>query len=297
MTFDCREYMKTRAKLVEQALEQYLPASGQYPDILFESMRYSVFAGGKRLRPILTLAVIETLGGDIHAGLPVACATELIHTYSLIHDDLPAMDNDDYRRGKPTNHKIYGDAIAILAGDGLLTLAFQVLSETKMPEGGETRLLQIIRELAYGAGVYGMVGGQVADLLHEGKKADENMLAFIHKHKTGALIHAAVRMGGLFAGATDEALSALSRYAWNMGLAFQIRDDILDIVGDTEKLGKKVGSDLVHDKSTYVSLYGLNESQHKVNQLTDEAHEALKTLPYDTTILHSIADYLMGREY
>lgn len=297
MTFDCKAYMKTRGQLVDQALEGYLPKTDQYPEILFESMRYSVFAGGKRLRPILTLAVIETFGGDIQAGLPVACATEFIHTYSLIHDDLPVMDNDDYRRGKLTNHKVYGDAIALLAGDGLLTFAFQVLAEARMPAGTESRLLAIIRELAFGAGIHGMVGGQVADWLNEGKQANEEMMAFIHKHKTGALIHSAVRMGGLFVGASETELSALSRYAWNMGLAFQIRDDILDIVGDTEKLGKTIGSDLAHDKSTYVGLFGLEESQNRVHQLTKEAHEALQVLSYDTTILRGIADFLAGREY
>jgi geranylgeranyl diphosphate synthase, type II len=297
MSFDCKAYLNDRARQVEQALERYLPASGHYPEILFESMRYSVFAGGKRLRPVLTLAVIETWGGDWQAGLPVACATELIHTYSLIHDDLPAMDNDDYRRGKLTNHKVYGDAIAILAGDGLLTLAFQILAEMNAPAGDTSRVLRIIRELAYGAGVYGMVGGQAADCVNEGKRADAGTLAFIHQHKTGALIRSAVRMGGIFAGATEDQLEALGRYAGSMGLAFQIRDDILDIVGDEVKLGKKTGSDLAHEKSTYVSLYGLDESQNMVNRLTMDAHEALRSLPFDTTILHAIADYLVGREY
>lgn len=296
MAFDSKEYMKMQAQKVEQALRRIWPSDDPYPPVLFEAMRYSLFAGGKRLRPVLTLAVIETLGGDTEAGLPIACATELIHTYSLIHDDLPAMDNDDYRRGKLTNHKVFGEAMAILAGDGLLTLAFQIIAEANIPPGMERRFLQIIRELAYGAGVYGMVGGQAADIINEGQQADAETLAYIHKHKTGALIHAAVRLGALFAGANEKELAALSRYAWNMGLAFQIRDDILDVTGQMEKLGKPVGSDLAQDKSTYVRMYGLEESQRKVEQLTAEAHAALDELSRDTTILHGIADLLAGRE-
>lgn len=289
------QYLKETSKRVEAALDQLVPQKSQYPGVLFDAMRYSLFAGGKRLRPALALATVEALGGDTEAALPVACSLEMIHTYSLIHDDLPAMDDDDFRRGKPTNHKVYGEAVAILAGDALLTQAFQVLGNLKCP-GREAVLLRIVGELATASGSVGMVAGQVADMESEGKKAEGETLAFIHAHKTGALLSASVRMGALYAGASEEQLQALTTYAQRIGLAFQIVDDILDVVGEAEKLGKAVGADAAHSKATYPVLYGLDESRAMVRRLTEEAHQALRSVPLNGDRLHQIADWLVTRD-
>ncbi|WP_018132471.1 polyprenyl synthetase family protein [Effusibacillus pohliae] len=296
MPFSLEEYLQSRVSEVEVALDRLAPPVSQPPQPICEAMRYSLFAGGKRIRPILTLATVETLGGDREEALPIACAIEMLHTYSLIHDDLPAMDNDDYRRGRPTNHKVYGDAIAILAGDALLTYAFQVLAEVDM-QGREKEQLAIIRELASASGVQGMIGGQVADIQAAGKPADEATLLYIHRHKTGDLLTASVRMGAIFAGASPEELQLLTTYARNLGLAFQIQDDILDVVGDQEKLGKTVGADAALGKLTFPSVYGLEESRNQLVRLTQEALAALDRLPRDTTILRAIADYLLKREH
>lgn len=295
MSFAIEPYLKTRAQAVEAALNRLLPANLQAPPPIAEAMRYSLLAGGKRIRPVLCLATVETLGSDWQSALPAASAIEMIHTYSLIHDDLPAMDNDDYRRGKLTNHKVFGDAIAILAGDGLLTYAFQILSE-QAADGMERSMLAIVRELSRASGVQGMIGGQVADIQAEGMSADIDTLEYIHKHKTGDLLTASVRIGAIFAGAAPHELAALTAYADKLGLAFQIQDDVLDVVGDQEKLGKQTGVDAALAKMTYPAVYGLQDSIRKVSELTEESLAALAQLPYDTTILRDIAEYLVRRE-
>jgi geranylgeranyl diphosphate synthase, type II len=295
MPSDLNAYFRTLCDRIETKMGELVPDSNPFCGVLYDAMRYSLFAGGKRLRPVLTLATVEELGGDLEAALPVACTLEMIHTYSLIHDDLPAMDDDDFRRGKPTNHKVYGEAVAVLAGDGLLTEAFQVLG-TIDATGREAVLLQIVGELAKASGSVGMVAGQVADMENEGGKADKNTLAFIHAHKTGALLTASVRIGALFACASEAQLQALTTYAERIGLAFQIVDDILDVVGEAEKLGKAVGADAAHGKSTYPSLYGLSESRETVRRLTQEAHQALESAGLGGGRLAQIADWLVSRE-
>ncbi|TCP52854.1 geranylgeranyl diphosphate synthase type II [Tumebacillus sp. BK434] len=292
---DLKLYLHTMSERIEQAMDLLVPPKAQYPEALYHAMRYSLFAGGKRLRPVLTLATVEALGGDVEAALPVAVTLEMIHTYSLVHDDLPAMDDDDFRRGKPTNHKVYGEATAILAGDALLTQAFQVLG-TIEAKGREAVLLRIVGELATAAGSIGMVAGQMADMENEGMKADEERLAFIHAHKTGALLTASVRIGAIFAEADADQLQALTSYAQKIGLAFQIVDDILDVVGEAEKLGKAVGADAAHGKSTYPVLYGLEESREMVRRLTAEAHQALQSISLCTNRLQEIADWLVNRD-
>ncbi|MBL0388128.1 polyprenyl synthetase family protein [Tumebacillus sp. ITR2] len=292
---DLKTYIEELNEKIEQTMDRLLPPKTQYPGVLYDSMRYSLFAGGKRLRPALTLATVDALGGNLEAALPVATTLEMIHTYSLIHDDLPCMDDDDLRRGQPTNHKVYGEATALLAGDALLTHAFQVLSTVQTGIKAET-MLRIIGELAKAAGAVGMVAGQMADMENEGKQANAETLAFIHANKTGALLTASVRIGALFAGATEVQLQALTTYAQRIGLAFQIQDDILDVVGETAKLGKAVGADAAHDKSTYPVLYGLDESRHMVRRLTDEAHQALQASDLEALRLHEIADWLVSRD-
>lgn len=294
-TGDLNAYFKDRIGQIERTLDELVPEGNRFCGVLFESMRYSLFAGGKRLRPVLALATVEALGGDVEAALPVASTLEMIHTYSLVHDDLPAMDDDDFRRGKPTNHKVFGEAVAVLAGDALLTQAFQVLG-TLDATGREAVMLRIVGELALASGSLGMVAGQTADMLNEGKQADAETLAFIHTNKTGALLTASVRIGALFAGATEEQLLALTTYAKRIGLAFQIVDDILDVVGSAEKLGKAVGADAAHDKLTYPALHGLEESREAVRRLTGEAHQALQSIGLAGGRLTQIADWLVNRE-
>ncbi|MFC4769160.1 polyprenyl synthetase family protein [Effusibacillus consociatus] len=296
MSFLIDEYLKNRAKEVEEALDRLTASALDTPHPIGEAMRYSLFAGGKRIRPILTLAAVETMGGDYKEALPVACAIEMIHTYSLIHDDLPAMDNDDFRRGKPTNHKVFGEAMAILAGDALLTYAFEVLSSVEMP-GREKEQLALIRELSKASGFQGMIGGQAADMEAEGKNGDEATLLYIHRHKTGDLLTASVRMGAIFAGASDQELGKFTVYAENLGLAFQIQDDILDVIGDQSKIGKAVGADAALRKMTFPGIYGLEASQKKLHELTQKALTSLNEISQDTTVLQAIADYLLKREF
>lgn len=294
-TTDLNHYIEELCARIEGAMDLLLPPDTQEPTALYQSMRYSLFAGGKRLRPALTLATVEALCGDVAAALPVASCVEMIHTYSLIHDDLPCMDDDDLRRGKPTNHKVYGEATALLAGDALLTQAFQVLG-TIPTQVDASVMLRIVGELAKAAGSVGMVAGQMADMENEGRQANAETLAFIHANKTGALLTASVRIGALFAGADERQLQALTTYAQRIGLAFQIQDDILDVVGDAVKLGKAVGADAAHAKSTYPVLYGLEESREMVRRLTDEAHHALQACDLEAVRLHQIADWLASRE-
>jgi geranylgeranyl diphosphate synthase type II len=293
------EYIAIEAARVEDALAASLPAEWQVPDKLRESAAYSLMAGGKRLRPILVLAAAESLGGSKDAAMPVACAIEMVHTYSLIHDDLPAMDNDDYRRGKLTNHKVYGEAIAILAGDALLTHAFHSAAQAYRIHGVPAeQVLSIIEELSMYAGACGMVGGQAADMLGEQGLTKLVELEYIHTHKTSDLIVFSLRAGGRIAGATKEQLQAFTTFGKCIGLAFQIQDDILDVTGDEQKLGKPLRSDEKQQKVTYPFFIGLEASQAKVRELTVQAKQAIlqARLPQAERLLQ-LADFLMQRDY
>lgn len=295
-TFNLKAYLKERQKLCEAALDQAMPVI--YPEKIYESMRYSLLAGGKRLRPILCLATSEMMGGTIDIAMPTACAVEMIHTMSLIHDDLPAMDNDDYRRGKLTNHKVYGEDIAILAGDGLLAYAFEFVA-IKTPESvPRERVLQVIARLGKALGAAGLVGGQVVDLESEGKSdIPLETLTFIHNHKTAALLEACVVCGGILAGASSENVQRLSRYSQNIGLAFQIVDDILDITATQEQLGKTAGKDLIAKKVTYPSLWGIEESRSKAQQLIVAACAELTPFGELAKPLQAIAHYITSRNH
>lgn len=277
-------------------VEGYLEQIPWEKDLLGESMRYSLIGGGKRIRPVLALAAAEAVGGNAQSILPAACALELIHTYSLIHDDLPAMDNDDYRRGRLSNHKVFGEGNAILAGDGLLTYAFELLAEPIHGVSAE-RQLRVIREVARAAGPEGMVGGQVADLGAEGKHLALSEIEQIHVMKTGAMLVVSARLGAILAGGTEEKIEGLTRYAQAIGLAFQIKDDILDLEGDSETLGKPAQSDLRQHKSTYPSLLGLDGAKEELKLRTTEAHAALKTLSNQAIFLHELADYIAQRKH
>jgi geranylgeranyl diphosphate synthase, type II len=292
---DLKDYLKKRCKLVDQALERVLPSAEELPASLHGSMRYSVFAGGKRVRPVLMLAACETVGGNLEHAMSAACAMEMIHTYSLIHDDLPAMDDDDFRRGNPTNHKVYGEATAILAGDALLTEAFILLSRES--GGDPAARLRVIHEIANASGSRGMVGGQVVDMESEGKgEIDLATLSYIHTHKTGALIRASVRAGAILGGASGEHLDALTRYADAIGLAFQIADDILDVEGTTEELGKDAGSDQARGKATYPALVGLEASKARAQELVQMALDALSGFDERAEPLRLIASYIVKRK-
>ena len=294
-TFDLNGYLKEQKALVETALDQSIAIG--IPKKIYESMRYSLLAGGKRLRPILCLATCRLTGGDTEMAMPTACALEMIHTMSLIHDDLPAMDNDDYRRGKLTNHKVYGDDVAILAGDGLLAYAFEyVAKQTKNvpPEN----VLQVIARLGKTVGAEGLVGGQVLDLESEGKTdITAETLSFIHTHKTGALLETSVVTGAMLAGATAEEIAKLTKYSQNIGLAFQIIDDILDITATDEELGKTAGKDLAAQKATYPSLWGLEKSQAEAEKLVAEALEQLESYGEAAEPLRAIAKFIVTRNH
>ncbi len=293
--FDLVGYLHQRREQVEAALDCSIPIV--YPEKIYDAMRYSLLAGGKRLRPILCLAACELVGGTVDMAMPTACALEMIHTMSLIHDDLPAMDNDDYRRGKLTNHKIYGEDIAILAGDGLLAYAFEFLAVQTANVPAE-RLLKVVARLGNAVAATGLVGGQVVDLESEGNpEVTVNTLNFIHTHKTGALLEASVVSGAEIAGATAPQLAALSQYARNLGLAFQIIDDVLDITATREELGKTAGKDLEAQKATYPSLWGLEESKRQAQQLITEAKAALLPFADQALPLVAIADYITERKH
>jgi len=276
-------------------IEQFLAKLPWDKAILNQSMYYSLIGGGKRIRPVLALASAVAVGGDPETVLPAAVSLELIHTYSLIHDDLPAMDNDDYRRGRLSNHKVFGEANAILAGDALLTYAFELLADpgTAQPE----RQLRIIREVAVAAGKDGMVGGQVADIAGEGKTLKLDEIEEIHKGKTGALLTASARLGGILAGGTETQVKALSDYAEALGLAFQIKDDILDVVGSSERLGKPAGSDLRQGKATYVSLLGLEGAENQLHDQILKAQSALKPFNEGATFLSQLANFIEQRQH
>jgi geranylgeranyl diphosphate synthase type II len=288
-------YISDKKNLVDSFLRDYFRESFK-PSILHEAMTYSLFAGGKRIRPILAIASYEACGGKAEDILPQASALELIHTYSLIHDDLPAMDNDDLRRGKPTNHKVFGEAIAILAGDALLTEAFVMITSNKSKKVKQGNLLKAIRELAISAGSYGMVAGQVQDLLSENAKPDKRTLEFIHTHKTASLLSVSVKIGGILADADCNKLRALTKYGRNIGLAFQIIDDILDIEGDTKILGKLTGSDIKKDKMTYPLLYGIERAREEADKLVKNAVDSLYIFNNSADILKGLAIYILERK-
>lgn len=296
MEFPLSDYLKERKALIDDALNETLPDETNYPPVIFQAVRYSLFAGGKRLRPILCLAAAEAVGGESRTFLPVACALEMIHTYSLIHDDLPAMDNDDLRRGRPTSHRVFGEATAILAGDALLTEAFALMSAAdRMPQAPPERILNVINDIARAAGFWGMVGGQIADIRSESMAADEETLLYIHTRKTGAMIVASVRAGAILGGAQAGELEALAAYGRHAGLAFQIADDILNVEGDAAMLGKGTGSDADRGKVTFPRLLGLDASRAKMETLVAEALQAIGGFDGRAEPLRAIARYVTER--
>ena len=295
---DLNLYLAARRSEVDSALDRCLPKAKTRPATIHSAMRYAVFAGGKRLRPILCLAAAEACGGQTADALAPACAVELMHTYSLVHDDLPAMDDDDLRRGQPTTHKAFDEACAILAGDGLQSLAFSALLDTHMSTLDAQTRLQMVSDLALAAGPAGMVGGQAIDLGSVGIKLDQNALEYMHRHKTGALIEASVQLGALASGrAQPSDLQALKVYARAIGLAFQVQDDILDVEGDTATLGKQSGADAARDKPTYPSLMGLNAAKAYALELRDQAIDALRPFDAAAEPLRELARYIVERRH
>lgn len=295
---DFKKELKNKKIFFEKELQNYIPTVDGFQKTLFESMKYSLDAGGKRLRPILLMESCLLVGGDIEDSIPFACAIEMIHTYSLIHDDLPAMDDDDLRRGKPTNHKVFGEGIAVLAGDGLLNYAFELMTSSALKrEENSLRYLKAMNEIAKAAGVYGMIAGQVVDLQSENKKIDKDTLDFIHMNKTSAMIVGAMRAGAIIGGANENELDQITSYAKNIGLGFQIVDDILDIVGDEEKLGKNIGSDLENNKSTYPSLFGIEKSKEIARTLIEDAKNSILSFQGRESFLIELANYIIDREY
>ena len=293
---DLKTYLRTCQKQIDCALDRYLPKVNTKPATLHKAMRYSLFAGGKRLRPILCLAAAEACGGNVDDALPLACALECIHTYSLVHDDLPSMDNDDFRRGRPTCHKVFGDGIAVLAGDALLTVAFEIVSKAKPTPRYDISTL--LGEIAVAAGSQKLIAGQVADLEAEGKKVKRDQLQFIHENKTAAILKSSVRLGAMSANAAGRKLSAITRFGQRLGLAFQIIDDILDVTQTSEILGKSAGKDATAKKATYPGVIGLQKSCEEARRLTRQAHNALSVFSSsDAEPLHALANYLLEREY
>jgi geranylgeranyl diphosphate synthase type II len=292
---DLKRYLVSRQKEVDRALDRFLPKASVWPATIHKAMRYSLFAGGKRLRPILCLAAAEACGGKTNAALPHACAVECIHTYSLIHDDLPSMDDDDLRRGRPTCHKVFGDGIAILAGDALLTIAFEIATQAKPVSRYDLR--EIFREITVAAGSRKLIAGQVADLEAEGRRINRAQLRSIHENKTAALLTTSIRLGAMSANANPKQLGAVTAFGRALGLAFQVIDDILDMTQTSEKLGKSAGKDLAAQKATYPAVIGLEKSRAEAQRLTREAHRALETLGDKARILRALADYLLQREY
>jgi geranylgeranyl diphosphate synthase type II len=294
---ELKAYLDQKRERVEAALARVFPEPGGPAGDVVKAMRYSLFAGGKRLRPILCIAGAEAVGGEGEDVMAVACALELIHTYSLIHDDLPAMDNDDVRRGKPTNHRVFGEAVAILAGDGLLTEAFRQMTDTRLPKEVPAEALpRVIRIVAEASGYAGMVGGQVTDIQSQGKAVEPQVVEFIHTHKTGALIAASVTSGAILAGGSAEEVKAIRRYGESIGLSFQIADDILDVEGDSAKMGKRAGGDARKKKVTYPSVFGLARSREAQKELIDKAIGFLKTFDHKADPLRQIAFYIIERK-
>jgi geranylgeranyl diphosphate synthase type II len=303
---DIKQYLQEKKEIVDSALERYFPnppaGAGEikFETSLYRAIRYSLFAGGKRIRPILSITAFEAAGGKGNGVLPFACALEMIHTYSLIHDDLPAIDNDDYRRGKLTCHKVFGEGIAILSGDALLTEAFKLMTQRSIFRNlplDEGMVLDMVNEVAQAAGILGMVGGQVVDVESEGKEVDLPTLQYIHTHKTGAMILASVHVGAKLGGVKGESLKAFTRYGERVGLAFQIADDILDVEGKASLLGKQTGSDLSKKKATYPSLLGVEESKRRARELVELAVNALSPFGPEADPLRGIAGFIIAREY
>ncbi len=290
-----KAYLKSRQKKIDRALDRFLPKATVKPPTIHKAMRYSLFAGGKRLRPVLCLAAAEASGGKIDNALPLACALECIHTYSLVHDDLPSMDNDDFRRGRPTCHRVFGDGIAVLAGDALLTIAFEIVSRAKSASRYNMSIL--LRELAIAAGSEKLIAGQVADLEAEGRKVNRAQLRYIHENKTAAILTTSVRLGAMSANATEKKLEAITKFGRALGLAFQVMDDILDVTQTSEKLGKSAGKDVAAHKATYPAVIGLEKSRAEARRLTRQAHDALSIFGAKAEALHALANYLLEREY
>jgi len=293
-TFDLSAYLERTTAAVNTGFERLLPKAATKPSTIHTAMRYSLFAGGKRLRPALCIAAAEACGGNLEDAVPYACAVECIHTYSLIHDDLPAMDNDDFRRGKPTNHKVFGEGIAILAGDGLLTQAFEILAEAKAAKRYPHNIT--VLELAKASGSLQLIAGQVADLEGEGKKLDEKELRYIHERKTSALLTCSTRLGGMSANCTSAQLEALTDFGYHVGLAFQVIDDILDVTQSSEQLGKTAGKDVAAQKATYPSIVGLENSRQIAKKLTGKAFAALVPFRAKAVALEGLAKYLLERD-
>lgn len=292
---DLKLWLKQTQKQVDSALGKFLPRESARPQTIHKAMRYSIFAGGKRLRPILTLAAAEACGGDIEDGLAPACATEIMHTYSLVHDDLPCMDDDDLRRGRPTSHKVFGEGMAVLTGDALLTQVFIVIAQT--PATKRYSVKDYVQEIAETGGSKKLIGGQVLDLEGEGKKLSKKDLVRIHEAKTAALLTCSVRLGAMTANATPAKLEALTSFGYNLGLAFQVIDDILDVTQTTEMLGKTAGKDEAVDKSTYPAILGLEQSRKEAARLTKKALSSLAPFGKKGQRLEQIARYLLDREY
>jgi len=293
--FNLTRYLEAVTREVDRSLDHLLPRTGVKPATIHAAMRYSLIAGGKRMRPALCLAAAEACGGRRAAALPLAAAVECIHTYSLIHDDLPAMDNDDFRRGKPTNHKVYGEGIAILAGDALLTQAFEIIAQAR-PAGRYTSA-DLTLELARASGSLQLIAGQVADLEGEGQALNQRQLRFIHERKTSALLCCSARLGGMSAGCSAAQLRALTDFGYHVGLAFQVIDDILDVTQSTEKLGKTAGKDVSAKKATYPAIVGLEKSRRIARELTAKAFAALKPFRGRAVALAALADYLLKRDH
>lgn len=294
VAFNLKSYLASRLEGVNEALDRFLPKAATKPATIHKAMRYSIFAGGKRLRPVVCLAAAESCGGSIRQAMPLACAVECIHTYSLIHDDLPSMDNDDFRRGKPTNHKVFGEGIAVLAGDALLTQAFEIAAQ--FPGSKPFGSRDMILELARASGSLQLIAGQVADLEGEGKRISAAQLRYIHERKTSALLSCAVRLGGMSAGCSPTQLKALTSFGYNVGLAFQIIDDILDVTMTTQQLGKTAGKDTQAQKATYPSILGLHQSQAIARQLTQRAFASLRVFQGQAYRLEALAHYLLHRD-
>ena len=292
---NCKQILQQKAMEIEFYLQKALPEKQTYPSPLFEAMRYSLFAGGKRLRPVLLLCACEMIGGEKEKAIPFACAIEMIHTYSLIHDDLPAMDNDDYRRGKLTSHKKFGGDMAILAGDALLHHAFETMTQACVKDCS-VATIKAMHAIAHGAGVYGMLSGQVVDVLSQGNAIDEKTMYFIHKNKTAAMLQAALKAGVLLGGATEQQAKIMEEAGEKIGVAFQIADDILDVTSTLEVLGKPVHSDEKNEKNTYVTMYGVEASQKMVEAFSQEAVCLLKTFGKEADFLIELTRYLITRK-
>jgi len=293
---DIQDILKENAVLVEKALDLYLPKAGTYPESIHKAMRYSVMAGGKRIRPILVIKAAELFGISYEKVLPTACAIEMIHTYSLIHDDLPIMDNDDFRRGKPTCHKVFGDAIALLAGDALLTHAFLTITKNATIEGiSEKSVIDVIAKISEAAGSCGMIGGQTVDIEASGKNIDDKTLFYIDLHKTARLLQASIWSGARLAEARDEDLKTLELYGEKIGIIFQITDDILDVIGDEKLIGKPIGSDIKNKKNSFMSIYGLEKSRKVIKKLSGEAKELVMPYENGSGFFTQLVDYLANR--